>query len=220
VLFIVASLVRGELDATTVLIGLGALFLQATGGFWYRAFTTRLVMKTRAGEPVSFRVLVRETFAGFPQVSTVGFLTWIGTIGGLLLFVVPGLIFAARRSPAISVAVVEGKSAFNGRRYRDPERSALRRSRDLVKGTGNSFEMFSIIAGKNAVYATLNRLIPVLFVFAVPWGSLAASIAYFELVDLEAGRSRPAGDAPGPAHRPSHDTAWRPVPQAPSDRAA
>jgi hypothetical protein len=202
-----------------VLLVLVAIFMQTTGGFWFRAFCTHLVLASRRAEQIRLGVLVRRTFKGFPRVSTVGFLVWFGTIFGLLLFIVPGLIFAARRAPAISVAVVEGKGAFYGRRFRDPEHSAMRRSRDLVKGSGNSFEMFAVIAAKNAVYGTFNTIFPLLFVFAVPWGALAVSLAYFELVDIErygatpdAGAAAPASQGAAPGEGSAYDSGWRPRP--------
>ena len=72
-----------------------------------------------------------------------------------------------------------------------PSAARLRRSRDLVKGTGNSFEMFAVIAGKTgASTGDLHSFLPALNVLAIPWGSLATSMVYFELVEIE--RLRPA----------------------------
>ncbi|MEX0993794.1 MAG: hypothetical protein WDZ37_07355 [Solirubrobacterales bacterium] len=198
-------------SAAVGLLGFLILFMYTTGGFWYRALTTHLVLATRKGEPVVFRKLVGRTFGGFPRVSTVGFLVWFGTVFGLLLLVIPGIIFGTRRAPAISVAVVEGKGAFFGRRYRDRERSAMRRSRDLVKDSGNSFEVFAVIAAKNVVYGVFNSIFPILFVFAVPWGALAASLVYFELAGIEAGEPALPARPEAPLGQAA-DSVWRPKP--------
>jgi hypothetical protein len=221
----VVVLFRPKDDASVIVLVLIYVFLDVTGKFWYRAFTTHLIWSKRKGEEVSTATLVKRTFQGFPRISTVGFLVWMGTVFGMIftffLAFVPGIIFGTRRAPAISVAVVEGKGAFYGRRYRDPDYSAMRRSRDLVKGTGNSFEMFAVIAAKLVVYAAFGSILPALNVLAIPWGSLATSMAYFELVEIEQRGPAPTDVAspqqgpavpppvPGP---PAHDSGWRPQP--------
>lgn len=212
-LFVIVVIAPEVKVVARIILGVVTLFMLTTGGFWYRALTTHLILATRKGEDPKLGTLVRRAFKGFPRVSTVGFLVFFGTVFGLLLFVVPGLIFAARRSPALSVAVVEGKGAFYGRRYRDPEHSAMRRSRDLVKQTGNSFEVFAVIASKNVVYNTFISIVPLLFIIVVPWGSLGASLCYFEMVDIEAGHREPPASAGQSPLAPAADSAWRPAPR-------
>ena len=148
----------------------------------------------------------------------------MGTVFGMLLTFflafVPGIIFGTRRSPAMSVAVVEGKGAFYGRHFRDPERSAMRRSRDLVKGTGNSFEVFAVIAAKAVVYGAFNSFLPALNRLCDPVGRRwLTSMVYFELVEIEKlgpeqpGEAAAAALTPGiPARQapPAHDSDWRP----------
>ena len=202
----IVVLFRPENDATVVILLLVYLFLNVTGSFWYRALTTHVIWAERKGEEVSIGALAKRAFHGFPQVSTVGFLVWMGTVFGMLLTFflafVPGIIFGTRRSPAMSVAVVEGKGAFYGRHFRDPERSAMRRSRDLVKGTGNSFEVFAVIAAKAVVYGVFNSFLPALNVLAIPWGSLATSMVYFELVEIEKLGPEQPGEAAAAALSP------------------
>jgi hypothetical protein len=186
--------------------------LYKTGLFWFKAYATHLLATIRRDEEVRHRTLTRETFRGFPRVSTVGALVFFGTVIGLFLLIVPGLIFAARRAVAIPVAVMEGKGAFYGKNFRDPAHSAMHRSKELVMG--NSFEVFAVLAAINVVYGAFDQFLPLLHVLIAPWGALSVASMYFDLVDQKAGRGRPATGPVSPAApvEQSPDAAWRPSP--------
>jgi hypothetical protein len=80
-------------------------------------------------------------FRGFLPVLWVSILRGLIIIGGLLLFVVPGIIWSIRYSLAVQAAVIEGKRGMD----------ALHRSKDLTRGklleTAINFFTAGIIIG-------------------------------------------------------------------------
>jgi uncharacterized membrane protein len=76
------------------------------------------------GRSSSFAEAAKEATSSLPTLIGIAFVYWIGVLGGLVLLIVPGLIWAASRAVAIPVFMVEHTSLSD----------ALRRSRELTAG--------------------------------------------------------------------------------------
>ena len=119
------------------------------------------------------------------QLILVGLIAGIGIVVGFILIIVPGLILITIWSVAAPVVVLEHPGVF----------AALRRSRELVRGSG--WQVFGVILVLYIVVALLALIIEgaaesagsgigivvrvIIGVLTAPLSALAASVLYFEL---------------------------------------
>ncbi|KKK68148.1 hypothetical protein LCGC14_2946960, partial [marine sediment metagenome] len=122
----VAMLALVAFGALPALFALVAASLYVNGAFWYQGLATHLVEQaSEAGDIPPVVRLIRTSLRRLPVVLGAGILVVLGVFFGLLLLVVPGLIFLAWWAVAIPAAVAEGLRPL----------AALGRSRRLVRET-------------------------------------------------------------------------------------
>jgi uncharacterized membrane protein len=138
----------------------------------------------------------------FPLIVT-GILYGLSIAVGLILLIVPGLLFLTWFSLYAPAIVVEKRGVFD----------AFTRSRELVRGNG--WRVFGVIVvafilqsviqnllsqiGINADSLALRLILSVVGgVITAPIMGLAVSVVYFQLRDLERGAPAPAAAAPPP----------------------
>jgi hypothetical protein len=92
--------------------------------FGVQAAVTRAAAQATTGDPIDIETSYRWALTHIGAVFVVSILAALVILGGLILFVIPGLIFAIFLSVAIPALVIEGKTGTD----------ALGRSWNLVKG--------------------------------------------------------------------------------------
>jgi hypothetical protein len=142
--------------------------------------------------------LLRAVTPVIGQLIFVAFAAAIGVLIGFLLIVVPGLILLTVWSVAAPVVVLE----------RPPGLQALRRSRELVRGSG--WQVFGVLLVLDVLVVAVAGLLGaaadsagtgvglvvtvVLGVLTAPFAALAAAVLYFELRRREAAPADPLSD--------------------------
>lgn len=134
-----------------------------------------------------------------------GFLYGVMVVVGLILLIVPGLVFLTWFSLYAPAIVIERRGIFD----------AFTRSRDLIRGNGwrvfgvlivavliqsvvqNLLQRIALGAGNSAVLFTI--LTTVASVITAPIISLAVSVLYFQLRDQREGTQGLSAPAPPPA---------------------
>jgi hypothetical protein len=145
---------------------------------------TRAAAGTFLGRDLQIEESYRYGLARLGSIILVGLLVALAVIGGLILFVIPGIIVATRLSCSIAALVVEDKRG----------REALRRSWNLVKGFGwrvfGAFLFSGLLAGLASSLLTLpfgrsavGRAIgqTIASVITLPYGALVGILIYLDL---------------------------------------
>ena len=166
----------------------------------YQGMVVRLVQDVQDGRrDSSVQDLMRSVLPVFWSLLGAGIVAAIGTAGGLILLVVPGLYLLAMWAVIAPVVVVERSEVFEG----------LGRSRQLVRGNGwpvLGAVLVGFVVGAAASLG-LNHLAGAIFdgeivhlvfrviaqTLAAPISALIASILYFRLLEIQA--QRPAAPA-------------------------
>jgi hypothetical protein len=125
-----------------------------------RIFTTAVIVssyRSLNGQKLNIKESIRVGWKTFAPIIWVAILRGLIVLGGLILFIVPGIIWALRYSLAVQAAVIEGKRGMG----------ALHRSKDLTRGklleTLVNFGVVGIILG----YGVWIVLLAVMAVFIV-----------------------------------------------------
>jgi hypothetical protein len=149
-----------------------------------QAAVTRAAAQATIGETVDVESSYRWGFKRLGEVVVVAILVSLVILGGLILLVIPGLIFAVMLSVAIPALVIEGKKGTE----------ALSRSWQLVKGhfwhvvgvvivaaiiTGIVNAVFSAIGGDNFFLAWIFDSIG--FIITTPFAALVSVLLYIDL---------------------------------------
>jgi hypothetical protein len=107
--------------AVLIFVGLSYLFVQP----FLTAAMARAASRLYLGEEPDVRVTYRYALSAAHSILWVSFLTLLAILGGLILLIIPGIIFAIRFLFGSTVVVVEGVKG----------REAMRRSWHLAKGS-------------------------------------------------------------------------------------
>ena len=149
-----------------------------------QAAVTRAAAQATIGDPVDVTSSYRWGFSRLGAVLVVAVLLFLVILGGLILFVIPGLIFAVMLSVSIPALVIEGKRGTE----------ALGRSWQLVKGhfwhvvgvvivsaiiTGLVNALLSAIGGDNFFLAWIFDSIG--FIITTPFTALVYVLLYIDL---------------------------------------
>ena len=123
--------VNGELvvDGSFTALWLGALATALLSILTFTILTgaiTRAAAETFVGRDMDISESYRFGLARFWSIVLVGLLFALAVIGGLILFIIPGIFFAVRFALSIHALVIEGHRGT----------AALSRSWNLVKGLG------------------------------------------------------------------------------------
>jgi hypothetical protein len=117
-----------------------------------RVFTTAVIVssyRSLNGQKLNIKEAIRVGWKTFWPVLWVAILRALIVLGGLILFIVPGIIWGLRYSLAVQAAAIEGKRGMN----------ALHRSQDLTRGklfeTLINFGVIGIVLGYGVWIAVL-----------------------------------------------------------------
>ena len=172
----------GNSVLSTVIIVALILLAAAAVIFVVRCFSTASIFaayRSLSGIKPNIKESYRVGYKMFWPVLWVAVLRALIIIGGLILLIVPGIIWGLQYSLATQVAVVEGKRG----------REALRRSKELTKG--RMLEMFIDLGviGLIVGYGTwLIFLASIIVILALSWMlSLAAPSSAYSNINLVSG---------------------------------
>jgi len=202
-LFLFAAIVEA-LTINVLALSFVGTIVTLTVGTLYQGTVVGLVKDLQDGRrDSSVPDLMRAVLPVFWRLIGAGFLAALGIVGGLVLFVVPGVYLLTVWAVIAPVIVIERRRVTE----------ALGRSRQLVRGSGWAVLgavtvgfLIAIVAslGLTALAGTLFDGAIVHLVFTVlaqtvaaPISALIASVLYFRLVEIH--RQRPA---PGPDDLP------------------
>ncbi len=151
---------------------------------YFVAVPVVLLLRAAEGQKLTLKEAFTQARKFGPRVLWVSILTGLAVIGGLILLIIPGLIFAAWFSLAVFVAVEEDLKGM----------AALKRSKELVKG--RVWEMWGLYSLSSV--AGIFNIIPfvgwiVSLVFSIVM-SPSVAIRYLQLK-----QARAAGEMP-PIH--------------------
>ena len=198
-LFLLAGIVNALTLNVLALFWLSPI-VSLTVATLYQGMVVRLVQDVQDGRrDSSVQDLMRSVLPVFWSLLGAGIVAAIGTAGGLILLVVPGLYLLAMWAVIAPVVVVERSEVFEG----------LGRSRQLVRGNGwpvLGAVLVGFVVGAAASLG-LNHLAGAIFdgeivhlvfrviaqTLAAPISALIASILYFRLLEIQA--QRPAAPA-------------------------
>ena len=155
----------------TALLGLIGLVAIAA----FIPVSTVAILESAKGNKITVSGVLSESFQySLPMIGTI-ILTALAVIGGLILFIIPGLIFAAWFSLASYAVVAEKKGPVD----------AMKRSKQLVKG--HVWEQFGLMSLYSA-FSILN-IIPILGQLVLLGLSVvyaaAPAIRYLQLVQVK-----------------------------------
>jgi hypothetical protein len=149
-----------------------------------QAATMRGASLASLGEPVDISDSYRWGMRRFGSVLLVAVLVGLGVLGGLILLIIPGIIFLVMWSVSIPAVVVEGKRGTE----------AMRRSWQLVRGhfwfvlgvvvvtaiiTSVVSSIFSAIAGESDILALILNTIGQ--IITAPFAALVTVVLYLDL---------------------------------------
>src|SRR6266545_450111 len=142
--------VRAEQVWKSGLVGIVGVIVALLVGPLVTGALIRAVARAHLGQPISLRTAIEEAWPFFGSILLVLLLTFVVVVGGLILLVIPGLVFLVRFSLAQPVLLVEGMRGREG----------LRRSWRLVKG--RSWWVFGLpyVVGLVAALPTLIATVP------------------------------------------------------------
>ncbi len=149
-----------------------------------QAATMRGAALASLGEPVDISDSYRWGMRRFGSVLLVAVLIGLGVLGGLILLIIPGIIFLVLWSVSIPAVVVEGKRGTE----------AMRRSWQLVRGhfwfvlgvvvvaaiiTSVVSSIFSAIAGESDILALILNTVGQ--IITAPFSALVTVVLYLDL---------------------------------------
>jgi Uncharacterised protein family (UPF0259) len=114
------------------------------------------------GIPVSYGEAMAHGLAAWPRLFVVRFVTGLIVVGGLLLLVVPGLVFLVRYAVVDPAAVLEGAGPTKARRRSIELTSGQRRDVVLIGGA-----LFLALGAVSIALSSLIQLVPALNHFVV-----------------------------------------------------
>jgi len=186
VVFVFTGIIAALLVAASPALALIALIVDLVATTLFTGMVVELVADVQDGKrDASPGQLLRAVTPVLGQLILVGIVAGIGIVVGFILIIVPGLILITIWSVAAPVVVLEHPGVF----------AALRRSRELVRGSG--WQVFGVILVLYIVVALLALIIEgaaesagsgigivvrvIIGVLTAPLSALAASVLYFEL---------------------------------------
>ena len=188
-----AALAAGPANGIRLLLTLLALALPIVGTSLVQGALIEAVDDEHEGRrPGSIGDLYRTAWQKIWPLVGVALLTGLGVGLGLLLLVVPGMVFAVRWSLAVPVVMLEHESP----------RAAMRRSRELVRGRGWAvFRVLANVAILSAILSFATRFLALAMLghdhralatwvgvtfggaIATPYMSHALSVLYYRLAE-------------------------------------
>ena len=206
VIFIPIAVLSGLASRTgSVALGLVYVVLSLVGQALYTGAVVEAVNDMRDGRrDYSLPELLRAAAPYIWALIAAGVLVGLIVLLGLILLVIPGLVFLTWFALAAPAIVVERRGVF----------AAMTRSRELVSGNGwrvfgvivvtflvllvvgTVFDRIATAASDNFGGHTFASLVG--SVLTAPLLSLAVSVLYFQLRDIQQGTSGLAGPAPPP----------------------
>ncbi|MGO9759827.1 MAG: YciC family protein [Solirubrobacteraceae bacterium] len=186
VVFVFTGIIAALLVAASPALALIALIVDLVATTLFTGMVVELVADVQDGKrDASPGQLLRAVTPVLGQLILVGIVAGIGIVVGFILIIIPGLILITIWSVAAPVVVLEHPGVF----------AALRRSRELVRGSG--WQVFGVILVLYIVVALLALIIEgaaesagsgigivvrvIIGVLTAPLSALAASVLYFEL---------------------------------------
>lgn len=209
VVFVFTGIIAALLVAASPALALVAVVIDLVATTLFTGMVVELVADVQDGKrDASPGQLLQAATPVLGQLILVGIVAGIGIVIGFVFIIVPGLVLLTIWSVAAPVVVLEHPGVF----------AALRRSRELVRGSG--WQVFGVILVLYIVVAAVSLIIEgaaesagsgvgivvrvVVGVLTAPLTALAASVLYFELRGSAAnGASGVGGDVgvpppPGP----------------------
>ena len=202
VVFVFTGILAAVLIASSPVLALVGLIVSLAATWVFTGMVVELVADVQDGRrDCSPRELLRAVAPVIGQLLGVALVAGVGIAVGFLLIIVPGLILFTVWSVAAPVVVLE----------RPPGLRALRRSRELVRGSG--WQVFAVILvldiavvlGASAVQIAADAagsgvgivVRVVTGVLTAPLSALAAAVLYFEL--RRAAPAEPGASAGSPS---------------------
>ena len=178
----------GVVETATWAVGIAGLVAALAGVVMFLVLTgaiTRAVAAEVAGEDPSVEQSYRFGFHRFWSVLLVSVLVGLATIGGLILFIIPGIYIGVRLAVSIEALVVEGRRGTQ----------AMARSWELVGG--HWWHAFGTLVVAGLLTGVVNALITAPFgntswfvqaiaaavatVVTLPYGVLVGVLLYLDL---------------------------------------
>jgi hypothetical protein len=179
---------NGVVETATWAVGIAGLVAALAGVVMFLVLTgaiTRAVAAEVAGEDPSVEQSYRFGFHRFWSVLLVSVLVGLATIGGLILFIIPGIYIGVRLAISIEALVVEGRRGTQ----------AMARSWELVGG--HWWHAFGTLVVAGLLTGVVNALITAPFgntswfvqaiaaavatVVTLPYGVLVGVLLYLDL---------------------------------------
>jgi hypothetical protein len=207
VVFVFTGIISALLLTASAALALVALIISLVATTLFTGMVVELVSDVQDGRrDASPGQLLRAATPVIGQLILVGIVAAIGIVIGFVLIIIPGLILITVWSVAAPVVVLENPGVF----------AALRRSRELVRGSG--WQVFAVIAVLYIMVGVVSLLIEgiaesagsgvgivvrvIVGVLTAPLSALAASVLYFEL----RGASAVSGGVPDAQSEPGSDS--------------
>jgi hypothetical protein len=186
VVFVFTGIIAALLVAASPALALVAVVIDLVATTLFTGMVVELVADVQDGKrDASPGQLLQAATPVLGQLILVGIVAGIGIVVGFVLIIIPGLILITIWSVAAPVVVLEHPGVF----------AALRRSRELVRGSG--WQVFGVILVLYILVAAVSLIIEgaaqsagsgigivvrvVIGVLTAPLSALAASVLYFEL---------------------------------------
>jgi hypothetical protein len=186
VVFVFTGIIAALLVAASPALALVAVVIDLVATTLFTGMVVELVADVQDGKrDASPGRLLQAATPVLGQLILVGVVAGIGIVVGFVFIIIPGLILITIWSVAAPVVVLEHPGVF----------AALRRSRELVRGSG--WQVFGVILVLYILVAAVSLIIEgaaqsagsgvgivvrvVIGVLTAPLTALAASVLYFEL---------------------------------------
>ncbi len=182
VIVILSVILHGRTSAIAFFI-LGAVFVIAAVIFSLRftAIAPIIMLASARGQKITFKEAFAESSQYWPRIVGIYLLTGLATIGGYLLFIIPGFIFQAWFLLAPYVAIEENLGVV----------ASMKRSKQLMQGRLLEmwgFEVFPQLSSFLQIIPFLGFILAILF--QVAWMP-AAAIRYEQLKQLAQTGAKP-----------------------------
>jgi glycerophosphoryl diester phosphodiesterase family protein len=180
----VAGTIESRSTFATLMVSVLALAFAALMSFLVQAAVTRAAAQATVGDPVDVEQSYRWALSRVGAVFVVALLSFLIILGGLILFIIPGIIFSIMLAVAIPALVIEDKRGTD----------AISRSWNLVKGhfwhvlvviivagliTSIISGILSAIGGDNWFLSWV--LSAVGWIITVPFSAIVAVLLYVDL---------------------------------------
>ncbi len=151
------------------------VILGFVGGFWYLAFLYQTNVHTLTSQPWSLPALFRTSWRSIGRLMIVTMSTGVVVLVGILLLIIPGLIFMAWFAFAPIIAAVEGQGI-----------NAVKQSMLLVKGyfwqiAGRLIVLMLLGNIPSIILTRLHPLLGSLWSITTPYVSLLMTAVYLDL---------------------------------------